>query len=145
MKKLVISLSLPLLLAACSTNNTADFVKPVDLQHHHWVLSKIDGNEVTKGQMGTIPYLEISEAMQSNGNAGCNGFHGKAEINKDTGQFRIHQMGMTMKMCSGDAMKTERIVASTLSAWSTIQLTKDTLELSNTEHTLTYTLRDWVN
>lgn len=145
MKKLVISLSLPLLLAACSTNNTADFVKPVDLQHHHWVLNKIDGNEVTKGQMGTIPELEIGEAMQSHGNAGCNGFNGKAEINKETGQFRIHQMAMTMKMCSGDAMETERIVASTLSAWSTIQLTKDTLKFSNAEHTLTYTLRDWVN
>ncbi|OEF27279.1 META domain-containing protein [Vibrio rumoiensis] len=145
MKKLITCLSLPILLAACSSNSKTDFVKPVDLQHHHWVLSEIDGKEVVKNAMGSVPDLEISENMQSNGNAGCNGFHGQAEINKDTGQFRINKMGMTMKLCPGDAMKTERIVASTLSAWSNIDLTKETLKLSSKEHTLTYTLRDWVN
>lgn len=54
-------------------------------------------------------------------------------------------MAMTMKMCVGETMETEQIVSSTLSAWSTIKLSKDSLKLSNGEHTLTYTLRDWVN
>lgn len=145
MKKLIAAFSVPMLLAACSSTDKADFVKPADLQHHHWVLSEIDGNEVAKAANGSLPDLEIGENMTSHGNAGCNGFHGMAEINPNNGQFRIDKMAMTMKMCVGDAMATERAVASTLSAWSKIDLKKDTLTLSNDQHTLTYTLRDWVN
>lgn len=145
MKKLLTALSIPVLLAACSSTDKADFVTPADLQHHHWVLSEIDGKEAAKAPNGSQATLEIGEAMNSNGNAGCNGFHGQAEINPKTGEFRIEKMAMTMKMCIGDAMNTERAVASTLSTWSKIDLGKDTLTLSNDQHTLTYTLRDWVN
>lgn len=142
MKKLITALSVPILLAACSSTDKADFVTPADLQHHHWVLSEIDGKEITKESKAD---LEIGEAMNSNGNAGCNGFHGQAEINPKTGEFRIEKMAMTMKMCQGEAMNIERAVASTLSAWSTIDLSKETLTLTNDQHSLTYTLRDWVN
>ncbi len=146
MKKLITALTVPMLLAACSTTaDKAAFVKPTDLQHHHWVLAKIDGKDVVKAENGAQADLEIGENLNSHGNAGCNGFRGVAEINPENGQFRIEKMAMTMKMCMGDAMTTERAVSSTLSAWSTIDLQKDTLTLSNDQHTLTYTLSDWVN
>ncbi len=81
--------------------------------------------------------------MMANGNAGCNNFFGQAEL-KDN-QFRIEKMGMTMKMCIDDAMNTEQAVSQTLSDWSDITLTKDSLVLKNSNHTLTFTLKDWKN
>lgn len=144
MKKLITALSVPVLLAACSSTDKADFVTPADLQHHRWVLIEVDGKEVPEAHNDIRPDLEIGEAMTSHGNAGCNGFHGQAEINPKTGEFRIEKMAMTMKMCQGEAMNIERAVASTLSAWSKIDLGKDSLTLSNDQHKLTYTLKDWV-
>lgn len=67
MKKILTIISLPLLLAACSSSDKANFVKPVDLQHHHWVLSEIDGKQVSEPANGTIPDLEITENMNSHG------------------------------------------------------------------------------
>lgn len=146
MKKIVTALSLSVLVAACSsTPEKTRIVQDTDLQHHHWVLSKIDGNEVAKDAKGQVPDLEVGEDMFAHGMSGCNSYRGLAEINPKTGFFRVNQMAMTMKMCQGDAMDTERAMASTLSTWSKIDLGKDTLTLSNNQHTLTFTLRDWVN
>lgn len=81
--------------------------------------------------------------MTANGHAGCNNFFGQGEL-KDN-KFRIEKMGMTMKMCGEDAMNTEMTMSQVLTEWSDITLTKDSLELKNDAHTLTFTLRDWVN
>ncbi|MFA0502451.1 META domain-containing protein, partial [Vibrio sp. 10N.222.46.A1] len=48
-------------------------------------------------------------------------------------------------MCHGSAMEIEQSVSATLSEWSDVTLTNDTLVLKNDVHTLTYTIRDWVN
>ncbi len=138
-------LSLPVLLTACATNDADNFIKAEQLQHHHWVLTEIDGKAFASDDIKTRPDLEIGENMQSHGLAGCNTFRGQAEINPKTGEFRINTMAMTMKMCIGDSMNVERAVASTLSAWSKIDLSAKKLQLSNDEHRLTYTLQDWVN
>ncbi|WP_153447250.1 META domain-containing protein [Vibrio algicola] len=144
MKKIIPLVSLSLLLAACSSQDKVSMVTPSDLQHHHWELSEIDGTPVAENKFGQVPDIEIGENMNSHGSTGCNSYRGMAEINAETGEFRISKMAMTMKMCQGDAMTTERAVASTLSAWSTIDLNKQSLELSNDEHTLTFVLKDWV-
>jgi heat shock protein HslJ len=81
--------------------------------------------------------------MTANGNAGCNNFFGQAELNDN--QFRIEKMGMTMKMCDDASMGTEMAMSQVLTNWSDMTLTKDSLELKNDAHTLTFTLRDWVN
>ncbi|CAH8194569.1 META domain-containing protein [Vibrio aestuarianus] len=143
-KKLLAAISLPVLMTACASNG--DNVKQItaqDLQHHNWQLVQIDGKEVTNADKQKAPRLEIGEKMMASGNAGCNNFFGQAEL-KDN-QFRIEKMGMTMMMCVGDVMDTEQAFSQTLSDWSDITVTKDGLTLKNDVHTLTFTLRDWVN
>ena len=144
MKKIIPLVGLSMLLAACSSHDKADFVTASDLQHHHWELSAIDGKPVAKNKLDKVADIEVGENLNTHGFAGCNSYRGMAEINAQTGEFRISQMAMTMKMCMDDSMATERAVASTLSAWSKIDLDKQTLKLSNDEHTLTFTLKDWV-
>ena len=147
MKKLLVAISLPVLMAACSSNGdmmTDATVSADMLQHHNWQLTEVDGNAVATPEKMEAPRLEIGEKMTANGNAGCNNFFGQAELNKG-GQFRIEKMGMTMKMCMGDAMTTEQAMSSTLSSWSDITLTKENLILKGQDHELTFTLRDWVN
>lgn len=143
-KKLLAAISLPVLMTACA--GSGDNVKQItaqDLQHHNWQLVQIDGKEVTNADKQKAPRLEIGEKMMASGNAGCNNFFGQAEL-KDN-QFRIEKMGMTMMMCVGDVMDTEQAFSQTLSDWSDITVTKDGLTLKNDVHTLTFTLRDWVN
>ncbi|HDY8226993.1 TPA: META domain-containing protein [Vibrio vulnificus] len=143
-KTLLAAISMPLLMTACVSNG--DNMKQLtaqDLQHHNWELVSIDGNAITINEHQQAPRLEVGENMMTNGNAGCNNFFGQAEL-KDN-QFRIEKMGMTMKMCIDDAMSTEQVVSQTLSDWSDITLTKDSLVLKNSNHTLTFTLKDWKN
>ncbi len=112
-----------------------------DLQHHNWILTKIDNDTVVTPAKMTPPNLEIGEKMTANGNAGCNNFFGQAELKNN--QFRIEKMGMTMKMCIGDVMQTEMTFSQSLSDWSDITLTKDMLILKNKAHKLTFSLSDW--
>ncbi|WP_299693319.1 META domain-containing protein [uncultured Vibrio sp.] len=143
-KKLLAVTALPIILAACTaTTDNAAQVTATDLQHHNWELTQIDGKDIEKSEHQAAPRLEVGENMTANGVAGCNNFFGQGEL-KD-GQFRIKQMGMTMKMCHDSAMEIEQAVSTTLTEWSDVTLTKDTLTLKNDAHTLTYTLRDWMN
>ena len=148
MKKLLVAVSLPVLMAACASNGDnliADTQVSADmLQHHNWQLTQVDGKDVATPEKMEAPRLEIGEKMTANGNAGCNNFFGQGELNAE-GQFRIEKMGMTMKMCMGDVMTTEQVMSSTLSTWSDITLTKENLILKGQDHELTFTLRDWVN
>ncbi len=144
LKTLVAAISLPVLMTACTSNG--DNVKEItaqDLQHHNWELVQIDGNKIELTERQKAPSLEIGENLTANGNAGCNNFFGQAELKNN--QLRIEKMGMTMKMCIGDMMNIEKAMSTTLSDWSDITLTKDSLVLKNSEHELTFTLRDWVN
>lgn len=141
-KTLLTAIALPVLVTAC-TSNGGQQITVQDLQHHNWELSSINGKDLILQGRAKAPRLEIGEHMTANGNAGCNNFIGKAEL-KDN-QLRIEKMGMTMKMCIGDIMDTEAVVAQTLSDWSNVTLTKNTLTLKNDVHTLTFKLSDWKN
>ncbi|WCP68231.1 META domain-containing protein [Vibrio tubiashii] len=143
-KTLLAAITLPLVVTACASNG--DDVKQItaqDLQHHNWELVSIDGEAVIADSRQNPPRLEIGEKMTANGNAGCNNFFGQAEL-KDN-QFRIEKMGMTMKMCVGDVMDVEQAFGQTLSDWSDMTLTQDTMVLKNDVHTLTFKLNDWKN
>ncbi len=142
-KSLFAAITLPVLLVACSSKGDAMQITTQDLQHHNWELVQVDGKDIVKNDRLKTPNLEIGEKMIANGNAGCNNFFGQAEI-KDN-KFRIEKMGKTMKMCIGDIMETEQAVSQTLTDWSDITLTKDTLTLKNDVHTLSYVLRDHMN
>lgn len=144
LKTLVAAISLPVLMTACASNgDNVNKITAQDLQHHNWELVQIDGKNIELSERQKAPRLEIGENFTANGNAGCNNFFGQAEL-KDN-QLRIEKMGMTMKMCIGDIMNVEQAMSSTLSDWSDITLTKDGLVLKNSEHELTFTLRDWMN
>lgn len=144
LKTLLAAISLPVLMTACASNG--DNMKQItaqDLQHHNWELVQIDGKNIELTENQQAPRLEIGENLTANGNAGCNSFFGQAEL-KDN-QLRIDKMGMTMRMCIGDLMNIEKAMSATLTEWSDITLTKDGLVLKNSEHELTFVLRDWVN
>ncbi|EIZ1549904.1 META domain-containing protein [Vibrio parahaemolyticus] len=144
LKTLVTAISLPVLMTACASNG--DDVKEIttqDLQHHNWELVQVDGKNIVLDENQKAARLEIGENLTANGNAGCNNFFGQAELKNN--QLRIEKMGMTMKMCMEDQMKIENAMTQTLSNWSDITLTKDGLVLKNSDHELTFTLRDWVN
>ncbi|RJX70169.1 META domain-containing protein [Vibrio sinensis] len=141
-KTLLAAISLPVLMTACASNG--DDVKTItaqDLQHHNWQLVSVDGKALPEQALTEAPRLEVGEKMTANGNAGCNNFFGQAEL-KDN-QFRIEKMALTMKMCMDAEMNVERAFSSTLSNWSDMTLTKDSLVLKNAEHTLTFKLNDW--
>ncbi|USD66679.1 META domain-containing protein [Vibrio sp. SCSIO 43136] len=117
-------------------------VTETDLQHHHWLLTKIDGKTVQETPHHKVASIEIGEKMSANGFAGCNGYFGQAEL--QDGKLRVKDMGMTRKMCAPDKMKTEQIMGSVLGQWSDITLTKEGMILKGQQHTLEFTLRDWV-
>ncbi|EKO3470511.1 META domain-containing protein [Vibrio fluvialis] len=142
-KSLLAAMAMPVLLAACASNGDDVQITATDLQHHSWQLTQIDGQDIVKNEHYDAPRLEIGEKMMASGNAGCNNFFGQAEL-KDN-RLRIEKMGMTMKMCIGDVMDTEQAVSQSLMDWNDVTLTKDTLTLKNDVHTLTFTLREWVN
>ncbi|WED28353.1 META domain-containing protein [Vibrio sp. DW001] len=145
MKKLIAVVTLPLLLTACQStgdeNNMAKTISVQDLQHHNWELTQIDGKTVITPDSMQAPRLEIGEKMTANGNAGCNNFFGQGEL--DGNNFRILQMGMTMKMCVNDVMGTEMVLSQTLPEWNKMVLTKETMTLTSENHTLTFKLSDW--
>ncbi|MBL4276696.1 META domain-containing protein [Vibrio fluvialis] len=142
-KSLLAAMAMPVLLAACASNGDDVQITVTDLQHHNWQLTQIDGQDIVKNEHYDAPRLEIGEKMMASGNAGCNNFFGQAEL-KDN-RLRIEKMGMTMKMCIGDVMDTEQAVSQSLMDWNDVTLTKETLTLKNDVHTLTFTLREWVN
>ncbi|EMW7173118.1 META domain-containing protein [Vibrio fluvialis] len=142
-KSLLAAMAMPVLLAACASNGDDVQITATDLQHHNWQLTQIDGQDIVKNEHYDAPRLEIGEKMMASGNAGCNNFFGQAEL-KDN-RLRIEKMGMTMKMCIGDVMDNEQAVSQSLMDWNDVTLTKDTLTLKNDVHTLTFTLREWVN
>ncbi len=143
-KTLLAAITLPLVVTACATNgDDATQITAQDLQHHNWELVSIDGTDLVLEERQNPPRLEVGEKMTANGNAGCNNFFGQAEL-KDN-QFRIKKMGMTMKMCVGEVMDIEQAFGQTLSDWSDMTLTKDTMTLKNDVHTLTFKLSDWKN
>ncbi|CAH0533808.1 Heat shock protein HslJ [Vibrio stylophorae] len=137
MKKSLLIGSIALGLVGCSTGS----VTQQDLQHHRWILSSIDGVavEVNKEQPAD---LEIGEHFTVGGNSGCNRYFGQGEL--ENGKFRVDQMGSTMMLCPEAAMEVERAVTETLGDWSTVTVNATTLTLDG-EHTLVFTLKDWVN
>ncbi|MBD1556438.1 META domain-containing protein [Vibrio sp. S9_S30] len=143
MKKQLALIALPVILAACTSNGDASVVTKEDLQHHHWILAQVDGQDYVQPERGTPPSIEVGEEMTVNGFAGCNGYFGQGEL-KD-GRFRVDGMGMTMMMCSDEMMNIEQVMSDTLSEWSDITLTDNTLTLKNNKHQVTFKLRDWVN
>lgn len=142
-KHLAMACALPMLMTACAaTTSETKQVQPSDLQHHNWQLVAVNDVAISVDDH-QAPHLEIGEAMTANGNAGCNQFFGQGELKEN--QFRIEKMGSTMKLCQDDKMELEQAMTHTLSNWSEMTLTEESLTLSNDRYKLSFKLRDWVN
>lgn len=139
MNKKLIMMVLPVVLGACSYSNDTDTIHKANLRHHNWTLVQIDNDTLT--DLKNKPHLEIGENMRATGFAGCNNFFGQSVLSED--QFKIEKMGMSQKMCFGEAMEVENILSGVLTQNSTITLSKKYLELDNGTHTLTFRLDDY--
>ncbi len=135
-KRLLAALVLPMMLAACSTTGlttkTSQPVTGTELANGSWSLVQIDNQALTQ----PVPTLELATDLAANGHAGCNRYFGQAEV-KD-GQFRIEKMGMTMMLCPDSEMKVEQTFTQSLSDWNKVNISGDTMTMTNAKHTLTF-------
>jgi heat shock protein HslJ len=126
------------LLGRCELPNR---VTPSQLQHHHWVLARIDGAELEIKDADSLPDLAIGKQMQVSGNSGCNNFRGAASLAGH--QFKIEQMASTQRLCTPARNEIERTVTAVLSSASSASLDANrNLTLANGEHDLHSTLAD---
>lgn len=137
MSRLPALLILLFMLAGCSS--TA-FVQQ-DLQHHHWVLSKLDGQPVASVR-DNPPDLEIGEHFTVNGIAGCNRYFGQGHLKKD--KLWVTSLGSTVRACTPPLDAIEQAVLTTLTEGARLSGDSQTLILQGKQHRLEYQLRDWV-
>ncbi len=134
-------IALTTLLGACASTSPSAPLSAQSLQHHHWVLEKIDGVPLP-AEKGQAPDLEIGEHLRANGSAGCNRYFGQVEVQGT--QLRIKQMASTMMFCPAPQQDWERAMTSTLSEWSEATLSEQQLRLKGPQHELQFKLQDWV-
>lgn len=134
-------IALTTLLGACASTSPSAPLSAQSLQHHHWVLEKIDGVPLP-AEKGQAPDLEIGEHLRANGSAGCNRYFGQVEVQGS--QLRIKQMASTMMFCPAPQQDWERAMTSTLSEWSEATLSEQQLRLKGQQHELQFKLQDWV-
>ena len=134
-------IALTTLLGACASTSPSAPLSAQSLQHHHWVLEKIDGAPLP-AEKGQAPDLEIGEHLRANGSAGCNRYFGQVEVQGT--QLRIKQMASTMMFCPPPRQDWERAMTSTLSEWSEANLSEQQLRLKGPQHELQFKLQDWV-
>ncbi|MGF1693153.1 META domain-containing protein [Photobacterium kagoshimensis] len=135
-KRFLAALALPVLLAACANNNTAQVASEQALTNSNWVLTQVDSKALELPEPMKAPNLELGADLNANGLAGCNRFFGQAEYKE--GKVRLDKMGMTMMACPAPAMALENTFAQTLSDWSEATISGNQLTLKGAEHTLTF-------
>ncbi|OAN13767.1 heat-shock protein HslJ [Photobacterium jeanii] len=135
-KRLLATLAIPAMLAACASSNTAQVATEQVLTNNNWVLTQVDSEALSLPEQMPAPNLELGADMNANGFAGCNRYFGQAEVKE--GKVRIDKMGMTMMACSEPEMQLENTFAKTLSVWSEASIQGDELVLKGAEHTLTF-------
>ena len=127
-----------ILLSACSS--TPSFVQQ-ELQHHHWVLDKLDGQAIPSSRVNP-PDIEIGEHFTVNGIAGCNRYFGQGHLEDD--RLWVTSLGSTAMACPPRLDQIEQAVLATLMEGATLSGTPQTLILTGKRHRLEYRLRDWV-
>ncbi|MGL5037403.1 MAG: META domain-containing protein [Aeromonas sp.] len=137
MARLLFLLTPLLLLAGCSSSASIT----QDLQHHHWVLSKVD-NQPVASLRADPPDLEFGEHFTVNGIAGCNRYFGQGHLKND--RFWVSSLGGTEMACKAPLDTIEQAVLTTLADGAQLSNTGQTLILQGRVHRLEYTLRDWV-
>ncbi|WP_439842583.1 META domain-containing protein [Aeromonas taiwanensis] len=127
-----------LLLSACSS--TPRFASQ-DLQHHHWVLDRLDGQAIASSRVNP-PDIEIGEHFTVNGIAGCNRYFGQGHLEGD--RLWVTSLGSTAMACPPGLDLVEQAVLATLTEGATLSGTPQTLILQGKRHRLEYKQQDWV-
>ncbi|WP_158678858.1 META domain-containing protein [Pseudoalteromonas sp. T1lg75] len=129
-KNLILAAALLSGLTACAANDqhTADALK-----FQHWYLTSIDGQAVATDNT----YVGFIDALQLNGHTGCNDFFASTAVEEQ--RLQVSGLGMTYRVCEGEAQSNEQALLSTLKSSPLLQMENETLTLTGT-HTLTFIL-----
>ncbi|MDX7643628.1 META domain-containing protein [Aeromonas caviae] len=127
-----------LLLSACSS---APRFASQDLQHHHWVLDRLDGQAIAS-RRSNPPDIEIGEHFTVNGIAGCNRYFGQGHLKGH--KLWVTSLGSTAMACPPELDLIEQAVLATLTEGATLSGSTQTLILQGKRHRLEYRLQDWV-
>lgn len=90
MKKIILTILASVAILACQPMVGS---QQVSIENTKWV---IIGN--THG-MENIPTLSINGSEKVSGNAGCNNYFGQITLNKEKGEIKLNNIGVTMKAC----------------------------------------------
>ncbi len=116
-----------------------------DLQHHHWVLERINVDALDVDAMnGRIPDLDFGEQMHVSGNTGCNRFSGHVSLHDE--YIRFGQLISTVMSCSPAQNELERTIQHVMASTEVeVLINGNYLSLRAGDVSLRYRLQDWVN
>ncbi|MFI8417047.1 heat shock protein HslJ [Serratia sp. NPDC078593] len=144
MKKLLSVALATMLLAGCGMSQNKPVnnkVSESDLIHHNFVLQSVDGI-AANAQQGKGPSIEFGEKLHVSGSM-CNRFFGNGQL--DNGVLTVKGLATTRMMCSDPQRNQwDQIIGSVLHNGAKVSLQQQQLTLSDGNHTLIYTLKDWV-
>ncbi|WP_105166731.1 META domain-containing protein [Pseudoalteromonas sp. T1lg23B] len=118
MKTLTLLFATSAFLFGCTSTGK---VNNTQLKHTHWQLSHVAGKALKSSQIS----IEFIEAMQVNGNGGCNRFFGEGQLTDST--LKVNHIGMTRKLCDEQTNKMERTFLKMLEKGVPVLLLNDTL------------------
>lgn len=140
-KWLLVGIFTSLLLTGCGDSEQIGFSSK-NLQQN-WVLTNIDGKEITIKEPRVIPNMAIDSDLKVSGFGGCNRFFGQAEL-KDN-KFKIDTLSSTKMACiQDDQATTESVMTISLQEWNSIALENDVLTLTSEQHILTFMPEDFL-
>ncbi|MGO4741960.1 heat shock protein HslJ [Serratia quinivorans] len=141
MNKSILAALTTLLLAGCSMSQNGKTVAESDLLHHNFALQSVDGVAVKPG-VGNRPNIEFGEKMHVSG-AMCNRFFGNGQL--QDGVLTVKGLATTRMLCADPQLNQwDRTIGDVLGKGAKVTLSAQQLTLSSGDHTLVYTLRDWV-
>ena len=137
MKKTLLLTSLfvgALVVTGCGESNK---IKAGDLLHHHFVLVKANGQDVSSDKAAE---LEFGENMNITGKM-CNRFVAKVTLENET--IKGAGVGMTKMLCNDEQLdKLDGIITQMITEGAKVSLNKDQLTLKNESNELIYQLKD---
>ena len=137
MKKTIFILPLITATFAISGCNKSNNVKDTDLMHHHFVLLKANGQELSSDK---YVELEFGENMTITGKM-CNLFSGKVALNDNV--IKGAGLAMTKMACPDRELgELDAVIEDLIVKGAKIELTKDQLILKNEDNELTYKLKE---
>ncbi|MFQ0972840.1 META domain-containing protein [Gilliamella sp. CG35] len=137
MKKTLLLTSLfvgALVVTGCGESNK---IKAEDLLHHHFVLVKANGQDVSSDKAAE---LEFGENMNITGKM-CNRFVAKVTLENET--IKGAGVGMTKMLCNDEQLdKLDGIITQMITEGAKVSLNKDQLTLKNESNELIFQLKD---